>query len=74
MAMSELILESVIAGYAGTTVLEGVSMRIREGECVGIIGRNGAGKTTTLATALGLTQQKGGCVSFNGIDISTKPT
>lgn len=73
MAAVELVLDSVVAGYAGTTVLDGVSLRVREGGRIGIIGRNGAGKTTTLATALGLTQRHGGMVSLNGQDVSAQP-
>jgi branched-chain amino acid transport system ATP-binding protein len=72
MATVELVLDSIVAGYAGTTVLDGVSLRVREGERVGIIGRNGAGKTTTLATALGLTQRHGGKISLNGQDVSSQ--
>ncbi len=73
MAGAELVLDSVVAGYAGTTVLEGVSLRVREGERVGIVGRNGAGKTTTLATSLGLTELKGGLISLNGQNVSAAP-
>jgi branched-chain amino acid transport system ATP-binding protein len=72
-ATTELVLEDIVAGYGGTTVLDGVSLTLGQGERVGIIGRNGAGKTTTLATAMGLTQRLGGRVRLNGRDVSAWP-
>jgi branched-chain amino acid transport system ATP-binding protein len=66
----ELVLDAVTAGYAGTSVLEGVSFSVGEGERVGLIGRNGAGKTTTLAAVMGLAQLISGRVLLNGADIS----
>lgn len=74
MSLTELALRGVVAGYAGTTVLEDVELSVNRGERVGIIGRNGAGKTTTLATAMGLTQQIRGQVLFDGVDVSTMST
>ena len=73
MPVSELRLRNVVAGYAGTTVLEGVDLSLRQGERVGILGRNGAGKTTTLATALGFTQVLGGVVEINGLNAARLP-
>lgn len=74
MSLTELSLRNVVAGYAGTTVLESVDLLVKRGERVGIVGRNGAGKTTTLATAMGLTQQISGEVRLNGVDVSAMPT
>lgn len=74
MPLTELALRGVVAGYGGTTVLEGVELSVRRGERVGVIGRNGAGKTTTLATAMGLTQQISGQVLLDGKDVSAMST
>jgi len=74
MALTELALRGVVAGYGGTTVLEQVNLSVRRGERIGIIGRNGAGKTTTLATAMGLTQRIQGQVLIDGVDVSFLPT
>ena len=41
--------------YTGARVVDGVSLRIAPGECLGVIGPNGAGKTTTIRACLGLT-------------------
>ena len=45
-----LVLDNVAAGYGDVQVLWGVTMTIREGEIVTLVGANGAGKTTTLKT------------------------
>lgn len=74
MPATELTLSGLVAGYDGTTVLEGIDLSVKRGERVGIIGRNGAGKTTTLASALGLTQRLSGHVLIDGRDVSNVPT
>jgi len=48
MAASLLEMEDVRAGYGPTSVLHGISLSVREGEIVSLLGANGAGKTTTL--------------------------
>lgn len=69
MPVNELALSAVAAGYGGTTVLEGVSLSVRAGERVGIIGRNGAGKTTTLSAILGFAELRAGTIEVDGISI-----
>ena len=41
--------------YAGRAVVDGVTLRVRQGQCYGLLGPNGAGKTTTLRMILGIT-------------------
>jgi branched-chain amino acid transport system ATP-binding protein len=51
--------------YIGQTyVLKGVSLEVRHGEIVALIGANGAGKTTTLSTISGLTRSRRGKILF----------
>src|SRR5580658_3909150 len=48
-----LALDNVNAYYGDSHILHGVSLSVREGEVVCLLGRNGAGKTTTIMTAMG---------------------
>jgi branched-chain amino acid transport system ATP-binding protein len=64
-----LVLEQVSAGYGRATVLQQVSLGLREGEAIALLGRNGVGKTTTLNTVIGLTRQQGGRILLGGQDI-----
>ena len=59
-----LKLEKVNSFYGESHVLRDVSMKVREGEIVALLGRNGAGKTTTLRTILGLTPARSGSIQF----------
>jgi ABC-type branched-subunit amino acid transport system ATPase component len=59
-----LKLEKVNSFYGESHVLRDVSMKVRKGEIVALLGRNGAGKTTTLRTILGLTPARSGSIQF----------
>jgi branched-chain amino acid transport system ATP-binding protein len=54
------------AGYGALQVLRGVSLRVREGEVVGLIGPNGAGKTTLIKAIVGLLRPRAGQITFRG--------
>ena len=57
--------------YYGTShVLFDVSLQVREGEAVALMGRNGAGKTTTLRSIMGLTAPRSGGVRFKGDEVA----
>jgi len=60
-----LRVQSLDAGYGKLRVLHGVSLHVRAGEIVTIIGANGAGKTTLLSTVAGLLRPRAGTVLFN---------
>ena len=60
--------------YGETQALFGVSLTVREGEVVALLGPSGAGKTTTLRSILGLTPARQGAISFDGRDITHRPT
>ncbi len=64
-----LALEDVTAGYGDAVVLEGLSLRLSEGESLAVLGRNGAGKTTLLRTLVGLTTLRAGSVRWRGTEI-----
>jgi branched-chain amino acid transport system ATP-binding protein len=56
------------AWYGESHVLHGIDIKVREGECVTLLGRNGAGRTTTLKAILGLTDRRTGSVMVNGAE------
>ena len=60
--------------YGDSHVLQGVSLDVKPGECVALLGRNGAGKTTTLRSIVSLTPVRRGTVMFSGADITHSPT
>ena len=69
-----LAVEQIHTYYGPSHVLQGVSLRVEEGETVALLGRNGAGKTTTLKTIMGVTPARRGRITFEGRDITREPT
>jgi branched-chain amino acid transport system ATP-binding protein len=65
-----LELRDLHVAYGGIRALNGVSLRVEEGEVVALIGSNGAGKSTTLKTVSGLLKPRQGAVVFQGADIT----
>ena len=61
-----LSLDDVHAHYGKSHVLQGVSLQVREGELVTLLGRNGAGKTTTLKAIAGVVPASRGQLHFGG--------
>ncbi len=68
-----LALDSVNAYYGDSHILHGVSLSVREGEVVCLLGRNGAGKTTTIMTVMGYLHPRGGAIHYRGRDIGALP-
>ena len=68
-----LKLDGVHANYGKSHVLQGVTLEVRDGEAVALLGRNGVGKTTTLKTIMGLLPATGGSVVFNGERLDKTP-
>jgi branched-chain amino acid transport system ATP-binding protein len=65
-----LKLDGVVAAYDDVTCLHGVSLDVRRGEIVTLIGANGAGKSTTLKTISGLLAPRAGSIEFDGQTIA----
>jgi lipopolysaccharide export system ATP-binding protein len=59
--------------YGRKKVVDSVSVRVEQGEIVGLLGRNGAGKTTTFSMILGLVPQDGGRIFLRDEDITELP-
>jgi branched-chain amino acid transport system ATP-binding protein len=68
-----LSLQNVTAGYGAAQVLHGISLELPEHGSLALLGRNGVGKSTLLLTIMGLTQLRGGSVTWRGQDISRLP-
>jgi branched-chain amino acid transport system ATP-binding protein len=64
-----LTVDDIHTFYGVSHILQGVSLEIREGENVCLIGRNGAGKSTTLKSIIGLTPPKSGSIAFKGEEL-----
>jgi lipopolysaccharide export system ATP-binding protein len=72
--MSILKADGLIKKFGLRTVVKGVSLEVRSGEIIGLLGRNGAGKTTTFQMIIGLVRPDGGRIHLDEEDISGKPT
>ena len=61
-----LKVDDLTVGYGAITAVKGLTLEVREGEIVSLIGSNGAGKSTTLRTISGLLKPKSGSIAFLG--------
>ncbi len=74
-AMSETLLqvEGLIKRFGGFTALDGVSLEVRAGERLGLIGPNGSGKTTLISCVAGTLPTDGGRIVFKGTVLGRMP-
>ena len=70
--MALLEATGIVAGYGDTEILHGVSISVKAGEIVTIIGPNGCGKSTFMKAVVGIVRVKGGSVVFRDQDISSR--
>ncbi|MFH1487408.1 MAG: ABC transporter ATP-binding protein [Pseudomonadota bacterium] len=68
-----LEVEKIHTFYGLSHILFGVSLRVKTGQVVCLLGRNGAGKTTTLKSIIGLTPPKRGRILFKDEDVAGRP-
>jgi len=69
-----LTLDNVSTHYGAIQALDSVSLEVKEGEIVTLIGANGAGKTTLLMTLCGNPRASSGSIHFLGEEITAEPT
>jgi branched-chain amino acid transport system ATP-binding protein len=69
-----LRLDAVDTYYGEINILQQVSLEVRAGELVCLLGGNASGKSTTLKTILGIVEPRRGRVEFDGEDVTTRPT
>lgn len=68
-----IAVEHLYKSIGSTSILNDVSLHIREGEVVGLLGPNGAGKSTLMKVLTGLWKADSGVVNVCGIDVPAKP-
>jgi branched-chain amino acid transport system ATP-binding protein len=68
-----LKVENLSAAYGGIKAVKNVSLEVKEGEVVSVLGANGAGKTTLLKCICSAMKKSGGNVFFNGKKMPEKP-
>jgi len=68
-----LEVKNLVVNYGYISALKDISLEVRQGEIVTLIGGNGAGKTTTLMSISGLVEKSGGAITFKGQDITRMP-
>jgi branched-chain amino acid transport system ATP-binding protein len=73
MAEAILKVDGLRAGYGPIDALHDLSLEVRPGEIVTMIGANGAGKTTTLMSVSGVVKTRKGSITFDGQDITRVP-
>jgi len=70
---NEISCKDLVKIYSKRKVVDGISLKLKQGEMVGLLGPNGAGKTTTFYMIVGLTKPNSGSIYFNEIDITDLP-
>ena len=68
-----LKVEHIMVNYGDFQAISDVSLDMKEGEIVALLGSNGAGKSTTINTLSGMTDLRAGKITFMGQDISNTP-
>ena len=69
-----LAVEALETAYGQSQVLFGVSLGVRAGEVVTLLGRNGMGKTTTVRSIMGMVRLRGGTITFEGKPLHGLPS
>src|SRR6266550_3049536 len=69
-----LEIEEIETCYGLSQVLFGLSLQVRSGEMVALMGRNGMGKTTTIRSIMGLTPARAGLIRFAGHEVRKLPS
>ena len=69
-----LDLANITAYYGKSPILQNISLSLKQGDCLCVLGRNGVGKTTLLKTIMGLETTISGELLINGVDCSKKST
>ncbi|BET26077.1 amino acid/amide ABC transporter ATP-binding protein 2 (HAAT family) [Limnobacter thiooxidans] len=74
MTATALEINGLNAWYGESHILHDLSLSVKSGEVVTLLGRNGAGRTSTLRAVMGLTGARKGSVKINGVEAINMPT
>ncbi len=69
-----LVVDDIHTYYGESYVLQGVSLHVRRGHVVAVLGRNGMGKTTLIRSVIGFTPPRRGRILYGGADITRRPS
>ncbi len=69
-----LTVQDIHTYYRDSYILQGVTLELKSGQVVALLGRNGVGKTTLARSIMGLTPPKRGTILFKDVDITRMPT
>jgi branched-chain amino acid transport system ATP-binding protein len=72
--MAILEVEDIHTYYGDAYVLQGLSLKLEQGQILGLLGRNGVGKTTLVNSIVGFTPPRRGKIYFKGVDITGNPS
>lgn len=67
-----LAVQQLESGYGESVILRNVSLRVKPGQVVCLMGRNGVGKTTLMKSIMGILKAREGTVSYNGVNLTKK--
>jgi len=71
--VNDIVIENLIKTYGKVVALNGVSLRVDQGEILGLLGPNGAGKSTLMRIIVGILHPTGGSVKVGGNDVVKDP-
>jgi branched-chain amino acid transport system ATP-binding protein len=72
--MAILEVENIHTYYGDAYVLQGLSLKLEQGQILGLLGRNGVGKTTLVSSIVGFVPPRRGRIVFKGMDITAIPS
>lgn len=67
-----LAVQQLEAGYGESVILRSVTLKVKPGQVVCLLGRNGVGKTTLMKSIMGVLKARRGSISYNGADITKR--
>ncbi|MFC4100238.1 urea ABC transporter ATP-binding subunit UrtE [Paenibacillus xanthanilyticus] len=68
-----LDVQALESGYGESVILRNVTLSVRPGQCVCLLGRNGVGKTTLMKSIMGALKARRGAVAYKGADLTRRP-